>query len=1039
MTRDRGFLLHELLINADNLEANDGSATGSSYSQAGSRPGLPEPGDPLGTFLPHAHHAQAADLEVVALRPGAPGSAGLGYREPGEAAASTRGWNEPNLVQGYWPVQWGTAPAWFRVDAVTCPVSQKVVVAASDSLSSEPISTWVWDPTARAWSARVEPDASSPATCCAVTVLRSTGRVLLFAADTTTGAAAVYYSDDDGSTWSDYAPAAMPPGTIDVAVDQVRMVEDRNGVLLLVALITTTGQYWQYASADRGTSWQQVETGTLTLRSLSMAVLPGSVDPASPILVVYRNAATSSARSRLLSDAYDPISGATPAAIDGTNAVDAVQVALDADGIAWALLSADSSDQVKVARLDGDSWTLYTEHLLQMGGGVADPTDHHHLVRACAWSGGELVALFTSVHTATLPDTDGSLVSLVCGGWSNLEAADDSGARAGRHSFADPSDTDGSGVWLPTELLDNQGWTSVGTAETLSAGYHRFNPTGALSYQQLTPAHSSGAYSVLFEAQVVAGGSVSADDCSFHLARRDGSLSRPLTIRFSTTQFRVIDAASGTTLTTVDLDMATDLVQFLVNFSTIASVTVHYRTRSSSVWTQAVIASIASDPTASSTDLLQVGCRAATTSDMRVGLIALMHHAQLRGLTGGRRLQWGKAASAIPYPVRDQVDDDGRVMHLSAGGGAARFQESWELPAEYDHGVRELHPVESPKPRATWRSTSSTVEQVITWDLGADTRLGAGGGVGLALVRPNFGRAVLEVSTSVDPTTWSELGEWNSRVIASTFVREGRLLLPAPDAARGSLYLGDDWLRGGFAVLDPGGPDEVAVRIAGNAGGSWGGDGAAVLELEGIDGTEPTSGTVHVYMPGGVLVLRNPAPEQYRRVRLRIPVQPCPEGYIELGAVVLGSLWAPGQQWSRGWSVRTVPVVSTEEDGEGTVYVDLRTDEGLVYRREITVAWQDGSALAALRAQLAQRRRGQLADRGDVWFKVQGLLGRSRGAKVPSVALLEIPREGGMVLDPTLHSYGRLGAGAAWQVNHVQGDEGRSEIMRGEPLVHVEL
>jgi hypothetical protein len=1039
----RGFLLQEAGVCLERLEDNDGSASGSSYTQTGGRPGAPVPSDPLGAFLPRVSHAQAADIDVIALRPGAPGgSASLGYRVSGEANTSYRGWNEPNLVLGYRPVEWSSANNYNYADCVVCPGSQKVVAVAAEAAANHPVSAWVWDPAARAWSARAEPDATATGTVCCVTVLRQTGRLLLFIGSSSDGTAAVYASDDDGDNWEEYAPFAMRAGTLNSSVDQVRWVQDRYGNLSLFALVSTTGAYWQYVSIDGGCSFTELESGASTMRSLSMAMLPGSIDPASPLLVVYASN-TSAATSRALADAHSLFSDAAANAVDGVNTVQGVQVALDADGAVYALLSVLSSDQVKVAfSLDGESWSVYTQKLLQLGGSVASPTNHQHYIRCCAWSGGELVALFASGHS-TAPSTDGSLISLWCGGWSNVEGADTAGTRLSREGWGNSSVADRYGVFLPTEMLVSQGWSHTGTAASVQSGYLVYNVAAATGFDRLnTAGHSSGAHTILFEAQVVSGGQLAGDDCSFYHERRNGALSRKLTIRMNTTGFRVRDTSgAGTTLVDIDADMTT-LMQFAIVYSSTSSVVVLYKRPESSVWEAAVSATLGSDATGFATDIYEVGARAATTSQMRVGMIAFGNHRLLRTLSGSARLRWGKNTKPTPYPVRDQVDTDARVLHLSGAGGVASYQETWEIPAVWDHGVREADVVKSPKPTATWRS-EDTSEQILCWDLGADSRLGTGWAIGMCLVRPNFRLAYLEVSTDAAPNTFTTIGTYDARVVTSgSFMRSGRLVRPSSSTTRDGWFFGAAQLRRGVATLDPTGTPKLR-RILRNEGGGWQGAGMRThLELDGVDGTELTSGSLHVDACGGVLVVHQSAPTTYRRVRLRIPAQSCVDDYFELGGIVLGSIWVIGQQWSRGWSSRWVPRTRVEEDEEGTTFVEPIDEDDDVLKREITVAWQDGFGDAAIRAGMARAlavNGTALAADQDVWRQIVGLVKESQGGKLPCVAILEIPQGTAMITDPSMWSYGRLAVGQSPQFNHVQGREGRGEIYRGESLTHVEL
>ena len=205
-----------------------------------------------------------------------------------------------------------------------------------------------------------------------------------------------------------------------------------------------------------------------------------------------------------------------------------------------------------------------------------------------------------------------------------------------------------------------------------------------------------------------------------------------------------------------------------------------------------------------------------------------------------------------------------------------------------------------------------------------------------------------------------------------------------------------------------------------------------MLELAGIDATEPTSGTINVYAPSGVLVTHFSTTRRYRRLRLRIPAQSTPEGYFELGQFVAGSLLVPGQQWSRGGSWRMSPQTTTEIDETGTLWSDNRGPE----LRELTVSWQDGLDLTNARTDVVPpwiAGGGQaLAAHKDVWWQIEGLMRYTKGWSIPLVAITSIPQHTATITDPSLWLYGTVSGRV--QANHVQGDEGRSEVVRVESL-----
>ena len=1044
----RGFVVHHDRIDLDHLAPNDGTALGSSYSQADAQPGEAVPADDRSVYVPRAHQAQDADLDVTVIRPGLPQTDGasLAYRETGESDDSWRGWCEPNLVTLYRPLAWTTTEDWTVADAATIPSTQQVVAigADQDSTSRKPVSVWTWEPTTRAWGSRVEIDSANLRTLCAILVRRRDERVLAFQCIPAAGEIVVHYSDDAGATWSEHS-GTTDTNLIDAAVTRMRVVEDRYGGILLLATDASTGDWWTYRSGDGGATFEATDSGTGWGGGSSLAVLADG-----RILLGYREHSTKDAKCIVLEDAYDSPTGKTGTSVSasaadpsGTTDITKIEVVVDSDGIAYALFSLDGTHEVRMSRStdNGETWTIYVDSPVGCLAATV-PSNHLTRVQGIATSGGELVVLCTTDHS-TAPSTDGSLLSLVLGGWSSWENPGNV-SRDARDSFGSLQDATKASVFTPSETFANWGWTATGTAETLSNGYHRFNPSAATSYVDLVQNdHTSGQETLLYEVQVVSGGGTS-DECVIVHSRRDGANSRTVQLRFSTTGFLLWDVNAGAQVgATVTVSM-TAVLQVALSYAGDAQVTVWYKRPSSSVWTKGPQTStLTSGLTPNNNDFHRIGCVAAGgTSDFRVGLVAWGPWLIRSGLTDDAsgyslRLAWSKALGALPYPVRDQGAST--RTFVSAAGGGGRYREAFTIEADYDHGVDEVLPQESPSPASTWRSTS-TAEQILCWDLGADTRIGSSWALALGLFAVNFRTAYLEVRAAAD-VAWTTIGTFDAGfAIGVRFALSGDLIEPDTSGSAASAFLQAQQLRNGLVILDPAGTPK-ARRIGSQSGGGWtlANTVKPGILLDDVDGTEPSSGVCHLIAPSGVLVVHERV-DAFRYVRIRIPAsQNVAESYYEIGAVVLGSVLALGRQWSRGWSWRYDPRLDVEEDDYGTLWAEQRRP----IRRELTVSWQDGYDVSALRRgpevpylSANPSSPGLVADQ-DVWWQLAGLLHEAEGGALPVVPLLEVPANTTTIVDPTMHMLARL-TGTV-QVNNVQGDEGRSEVHRLESVTAVEL
>lgn len=1053
----RGFLVHEAKVDLEHLAPATGLATSSTYTELDGQPGSPVPGDPRSAFLPHVHNAQRVDIDLLTTRGGVPRRGGLPgvdgaaivYRETGQSNDEYRGWNEPNLVQGYRPVEWSTADVtWTQVTSVTIPSTQQVI--AVGLRASVTAKSWSRDPVARTWS----PDVAISSTvydlaCCFL--LSRTSRVVALLA-TSGGVIDAFYTDD-GTSWSEYA-TQLTSTLISAATDQMEAVEDRNGNVLMIGVDPFSGNYEQWVSSDAGVTFIRQGTGTNWATQFRIVRLADG-----RILVVYiADTADNEAEYIILDDAYDLIAGKLGTQLDGTTTVDSIAAVVDADGIVYVYLQAEAftvdSAQAKVARSidDAASFDLYSANAIytSRGAGLSGVNQDltHHLLSASA-TGGEIVLLATPEYdpASSPPTTDGSLVSITLGGWcSDEQPGLPFQGRMARNSWAPTGSADGS-VWLPTQTLAYQNWDdtlSGGPLEVdpIPGGYHRFTTVAAQSWAQYGDNSYQPCATFFGEFTVNGGSSATGDHGRLRVSHCDGVNEAGVRIGAVSDEFRVRDFATNALLASaVVQDMVDDLVQFLVVFTALAEASVYYKLTSSSLWIAVVEgAALTTQANANIGNEIRVGTvDSAVTAVVNVGTVALLWAPSTNGMflrgsttTADRsRLVWGKAVGPAPYPVRDQVGDysDAPMMHLSASGGSARERESFSVPAVFAHQLANILPQVDPSPSVYW-SSADNGEQVLTWDLGADSRVGHSWAVGLALYRTNFRTAVLEVRTDAGVT--STLGTYDA-IVGETlsFVRSGDLLEPASTGNAAATF----WARGawkdGFVIL----PGAVARRILWNEGGGWqpGPGVKPVIRIE-LLGGEPTSGTMDVIARSGVLVAHRTAPTAYRYIRVRIPTQTKVSAACEIGQLILGGLLIPGRQWSRGWSWRYTTNTRIEEDDYGTMWPDQR---GPV-RRELTVSWQDPQDASALRRGPdvpylgASAGTPGLAAGDDVWFQIAGLLGETEGGSLPVVAVADVPRITSTITDPSLILYGLLQARP--QFNNVQGDEGRSEVSRGESI-----
>lgn len=1046
----RGFLLHDPAISLGSLAALAlaPGATDSDYSEADPRPGIAVASDPLGTHIVRAHNGQDADLRVRVVRPGLPAIDGSGtlYREELDSGDEAyRGWNEPNHLEGFYSIAWTSTEEWRASSAVTIPSTQKVVVFATDILSNEVPSTWTWDPVSRTFGDRVDlsGDVAHDAVC--GVCLQGTERVLAFYLEKADGTLLAKYSDDAGATWTQYGRDATAggAGSIDTSIDEISAIEDRSGALLLLGADTGTGTIYLYRSIDGGATFAESETVAAFGSRPRLARLADG-----RILLAYREQTTIDPKVIVLDDAYDTLSSKTGIALNSTNNAEYVAPFVDSDGIAYVYITqaiggTGDDDQVLLTRsIDGGAtWTSYGHNAISNQDGAGLATDYMSHVLCAAPSGGEVLGFGKTLNADSSPATDGSLAAWLFGGWSTLEQRG-AARRTTRRSYGGIGTNDAA-VFVPSDTLGNMGWTVSGTTHSVLDGAWRFLTAASACYAEYSTLAALGTS----DSQVVAEFQIaSATAATGILYYQRGT--RAVRIYADTDGFSAYDvgagAAFGSTVP-IDMSLANDPVQIRIVWEGSANnVTIFYKRRSSSIWIKAQQKASVSGGLASVDQRFRLGVLTGTpTADVRCRWLAKADHSPLNDIADDTGfvsdLSWGKALGTRPYPVRDQ-GTAARMLHLSVAGGPSRHAESWQIPAEHDHPVSAIFPQDSPGPDARWR-TLDTSEQRLVWDLtgaGRDGRLGTGPLVALALIATNFRTAVLEYRVAGGGSNVT-IGTWDAALETGlTFARDSASTLVGPGATgkAAAAFWRAGQLSGGTIIFDPSGTP-VARRIRWNSPGGWypGSLFPPTLEIDGIDGTEPTSGTCDVIAPGGALLVPLSGVVDYRRVQLRIPAQDTAEGYFELGNLILGSVLVPGRQWSRGYSWRISPRVTLEEDDRGVVWPDRRGPEV----RELTVSWQDAGDLSRIRRGPAAPHVSAypggpgIAARQDVHWQLEAMLRLTRGGSLPVVALPDC--SGGsarMVLDQDMWLYG-LAQGRP-QANHVLGSDGISEVFRNESI-----
>lgn len=1057
-----GIAVCDQRIHPDNITAEgSGSAWESDYSQDDPQPGSVVPNDPRGVCLPRVSAAQDTQFDLYCIKGGEPVIDGAGIAvkrtEEDQGDEDYRGWNEPNYMSAYKVVDWTTTETWDNADMVRIPSSGKMVLVAVDATTTTSISSWTKGAQTRTWVPNGEIDSSFdqvPPQCCCL-IEPDIERVWAFGVRPGGGSEpwGVYYTDDAGSNWTTVenydVPTAVTATT--AAADDTRAIVDRHGNFILLMTDSASGDFWFLRSTDKGATWALVRSATAWGDHPSLVTMANG-----DVGIFYREVSTLDAKFISIEDAYDSdLKGKTGAALWSTNNINFVEGVCDDDGVLYAFMNdATNPDRMQVARSvdDGATWEIYNEPGLYTGATSPGVGNRRYYPRAAAMAGGEACVVCTTDCLVTTPSTNGSLIALSMGGWSNVEssAPATTHTRDYRHSFGyDGVNTADSSIYLPGETLDNQGWTAVGSTFSRVAGYHRLNPSASTCFYTLSLGVSILQNMNVYAEFLTGGGQLTSEDCCLRIRRADGSTYEyELSIRITSTGFRAYDVHGAASIGS-DVsgeDFATEHHAIMVCFTSTSRFTIFHKDVDNGRWKKAQEGQLTDKGSAyAADDRIAFGSVASSSVDQRWGAVGWFGGTTERmrnDIVDGSyldRLLWAKSLSSRPYGVR-ALGDSTTMCHLSVIGGAAVRGESWSAIPDYKYGVKHLQPWISPDPMRQWRSTQTATDESIVYDVGNDTLLGGHWHWAFVFVGQYCPRRIRISALEDGGSTFTQLGIFDGAesFTSVNYALDGDILTPAAGTI-GTRKLIEGEKVGGYVILDPAGVPKPR-KILRQSAGIWSNAATMepVIQIE-LEGSEGTSGQCHIVSPGGVLwVPRAAGDPAYRYFKVDIiGGQDYPFSKFRLGNFYACRVYMPGKRFGRGWSMRWVPVTRTREDESGVLYVEKK---GATYR-ELTWSYQDGENRynhlegASEPDYIAPGiTRAPAAWKDDISQQLVEVLRASGAGSVPVCALPQIPSGNSAVsiTRPDLFIPGVLQA--TLQKNNILGDYGSRELGRIESI-----
>lgn len=1048
----RGLLVPDFRIDSDSVWAAE-----SNYTTASEVAGIPVANQETGLTL-SATGSLTAALDVQLAQGGNPGVDGATFlwKRTTDSAGSYIGWDAPQMITQCDTVVWEDGgDIYENIHAVTLAGGWVLVAAErNDTGAIAYVRIFGRDPADGSWSQLSQP--VTVATTYKLTpclVAMPDGRVLLYYHDydSTTGAVniAMRYSEDEGATWSTGSTSTITDTTLDTTASELRVAYYAGEFLMLrvydPADASDQGEVQQYASSD-GHRFQFVadsdETALLTyglidliasqtgfVFSYCLAVAGGGEG-------LYVNTGSNAFQTIISSNDATYINTFMPD-YDSSGKVWGAGVsslAQDEDGTIYIVCGSEQQaiwqsvdrgvtfELVSSFGADGQYYCVNTAG--------AFPSDG----KLIAWRGRML--LLSSCESVNASNPEGSIFSISLGGYSDVS-----------FPLAGVGDNRSSAFkwyrnWLPFDLPDETAtFTQGGTGSAvIDDGALEITATAPNSYHY-DSALTNVAQSTGLVAQMTLVVPTAGDDGKIFIAARTSSTNTyAARVEATAGVINLIDGVSGSTIATAGGvgTLGGLTVQMLLSIDDTDDCVAWYRIIDGDHvrdWVK-IGESTGLTSGAASTNRLRWGYEG--KSGGGTGLILdFCYQSDEDGLRS-QLSDFSNPDSLTGRPLSTSWVYAGYGGSVAGSSGPGYRGDSWEVPTRSDYAIENIIPSVQPSPRVPWRSSTTTANMTIAFDLDdsastpGDSLLG-NQLYGVYLAGINFREFDVEVYSG---GSWSLLANVDcSRSVS--YIRRGNTVQPSTSAGTTGRYILRDELVGGWFEFVGG----ALRKIIGNTEGAWiapANGKTPTLYLEGVTGAEGTAiATGRIWFPRILTTILLPSSLEYKRgirLKLRTNSSPAPaDGYFEIGQACIGPVTVWGLDYeNRSRAIEPNVEVTTLEDGT------RRTRVLGPPRRRVEMSWPNGIPTRHLQGSATNDNwispAGEtypIAARHDIADLLHGLIEQLDGPALPVVYLPYV--ETGE--DTTYREmrqygalYGRLMGGG--QIDTVNGDEYVDEFVR---------
>jgi len=1076
--------------------------TNSTLTQAGPRPGVPDAqGQTEMVLASGGTQAASKTLQIQALRAGMPEVDGAGQVWRYDGDTYWRGWNPPTIITGWQPVLICDGSSATKASAKyvhTLALASGKIAAVfqirDNTIGAVQDEVWVYirSETADTWDsgtqiyAQVDGYSAGRGSHPCLVQLPN-GRLLVFHwVELSSGDCQVRMQyTDDLSTWATGSSACLPASVTYTAEAGSAANYDTmgrlracylNGEIALWASLRLANNNLagagdlrdvvrQYGSTSLGGRFTQVaeatSDGNYRGGYQDCAIVNGRILFAWCCL----NGATQFIQRVSLASAFEAFTGAafqgTPAtqetAFDTTFAANQGRQMDDGD---CAICAADSGEVYILHRITDDDATKTQACLIERSkddgatweylgqstsadfsvwwqDGASTGTYYPRGFSACCQYGRVVVVTH---WTAATGNEDDSVGTIYLGGYSTMTQPTYGGGF--------PSDANRASyelTWLPFEKPDDGTWTAAGAGTGVLTGGELVVTTSSQqrTYSEIFSTTVAQGLDVAGSVTVDSGGSVASRTVYVWVVVADGTNDYTVELRLGTSSVELYDLHGPTSIGTVSVDTSAG-VDFKIALTS-AGVAWWIKSRafgSDAEWTAGTTSSSLTNNTGAAGPIGQVvfGHNSSTTAVSNWHFIGVG-----KGQFTGDTLAGGQTNPDDLFPrplVASSVYVDGGTT-IKALDGPAFVGDQWDIATRYDYAVGRVLHAQEPSPRRGWRSTDETVHRIafaLDPSITAASRQG-NVVIAIAVLGANWRTGSLEADSGGG--SWSSIGTVDAAdgLASMAYVRAGNSL-EADAGSTDTPYLDLNECRDWTVSLG----SSKFRRVAWNSEGMWDQSGKrARLFLDGVDNTEPSSGTLSLWPRDFVLLVRvNSA--NYAGLRLVIDAQTTVDGYLEAGTVVAGPVVIWGQPYGWGRVMEDSANVQRTVSEDGTDRMRKLGPE----TRQVQIDWTDGVDETQISGTpdpdyVSTSTTGGTqgaADLRSAARQLAGMVSLTDGGKIPVVYLPQISK-GSSGNDTEMFNrrasllYGRMASSVRREM--VQGDEGRNEVVRVSRITIDEL